>query len=105
MFREQFGGHHDTAGEHGTEEEAQKRHGDGGDDELRHQPEDELQRNGKGQVDGNAETFAEAFCDETEASSTDCHAGPETGAADAGVVWRGVADAEHEGDDPPTEAD
>ena len=43
VFGEELGGGHDGGGEQGPEEEAQEGDGDGGDDEVRQEPEDQLE--------------------------------------------------------------
>lgn len=104
VLGQQFGGHHDAAGEHGPEEEAEEGDGDGRDDELRDEPEDQLQRQAAGQVDGDAEPLAEALRHEAQTGAPQCHARPESRARVSRGGARGGADSEHECHDPAAQA-
>ena len=103
LARQQLRRRHDTRGEQGADEEAYESDGDGGDEELRNKPEDELEANGEGDVDAYGEAFADFGCDEAEDDAPYCDTEPEASSGHAGGEGLSMPDAEHEGHDPTAE--
>jgi hypothetical protein len=102
MFGKQLGGDSDRSGEHRPRKESNQGNGDGGNDELRDQPEDKLEGDRQHEEDDNRKSFADAFVHKPKYDSTNCYTGPETRGDKARLNGAAVTDLHHELDDPAT---
>lgn len=103
LRRQQLGDGDDRRGEDRTDEEANKGDGDGGNNELRYQPEDQLETDGNQKINADGQSFADFGSDESENDAADGDAEPKPGSGHAGGEGSPVSHADHEVDDPASE--
>ncbi len=103
MFGQELGRHYDGCGEHGAQEETKDRNGNGGDDEIRDQPEKQLKPEAEREINADGESLANSGRQKPEGDAAQGDAEPEARRRHARREWLRTTHAYHKRHDPPAD--